>query len=198
VREVPASAITDPAWLDEQITATARLYRFDRRPSLGVLWWYSASSVLLGPPVESLADPSLACMTFRVHNDGRLLDATSDTLLGNDIAELGRRLHQTLSTCIRAVAEQTRAPERALWAIATDSLANRVLWAGGLPSAASALATAVGPSLPTPRYVTVSGRLVVRRASCCLLYQAPDQAKCVSCPRQPPAERLRRLRLPTS
>ena len=196
---VPASLITDPGWLGEQITATARLYRHDMRPTIGVLWWYSASSVLLGPPVESLvttgvaADPSLASLTLRLHTDGRLIDASSDSLLGNDIALLGRRLRETLSVCVGAVSRCTDAPPRTLWAIATDSLANRVLWAGGPPSLAERVALAVGPLLPMPRYVEVSGRLVVRRASCCLIYQAPGQAKCVSCPRQTPEERHRRL-----
>jgi hypothetical protein len=192
----------DPSWLGEQIAATARRYRHDVRPTIGVLWWYSASSVLLGPPVESLvatgvaADPALARLTLEVHADGQLLGATSDSLLGKDFTVLGARLHSMLSACIDAVSTDTGAAERALWAIATDSLANRVLWAGGAPSMAESLATAVGPELPMPRYVEVSGRLVVRRASCCLIYQAPGMPKCTSCPRQTPAERLRRLTLP--
>jgi hypothetical protein len=201
-RPVPASAITDPAWLGEQLAATARLYRHDVRPTIGVLWWYSASSVLLGPPIESLvangiaADPGLASMTLYLHADGRILEAGSDSVLGDDFAKLGRRLEDTLSTCVGAVAAETDAAERALWAIASDSLANRVLWAGGSTSLAEQVAAAVGPMLPMPRYVEVSGRLVVRRASCCLIYQAPGMKKCTSCPRQTPAERLLRLRLP--
>jgi ferric iron reductase protein FhuF len=198
---VPASAIKDHRWLGEQIAATARLYRHDVRPTIGVLWWYSASSVLLGPSVESLvatgvaADPTLESMALELHDDGRMLGATSDSLLGKDLAVLGARLHTMLWVCIEAVATNTGAPERALWAIATDSLANRVLWAGGQPAVAEEVAVAVGPKLPTPRYVEVSGRLVVRRASCCLIYQAPGMKKCTSCPRQTPAERLLRLRL---
>ena len=94
------------------------------------------------------------------------------------------------------LASASGASPRALWAIATDSLANRVLWAGGAESVARMVAAAVGPELPVPRYVEVSGRLVVRRASCCLIYQAPGMEKCTSCPRQTPAERLRRLTLP--
>ena len=188
---VPASSIADPGWLDAQLTATGRWYRLDDRPATGVLWWYSASSALLGPAVSSF-DPGLDAMALEVNPNGLILDARSDTAL-RDPAKLGRRLEELLSTCIGAVATVSGASARALWAIATDSLANRVLWAGGTPAVAEKLAAAVGPQLPTPRYVTVSGRLVVRRASCCLIYQAPGQTKCVSCPRQTPEDRMGRL-----
>ncbi len=188
---VPASVITDAGWLDTQLAAAARWYRYDHRPTIGVLWWYSASSALLGPPVESF-DPGLDRVTLRVNPHGLVLDARSDTVL-SDLAKLGRRLEETLAACVDAVSARSGAPVRALWAIATDSLANRVLWAGESPKLAEKLAAAVGPVLPIPRYYEVAGRLVVRRASCCLVYEAPDQSKCLSCPRQPPAERLRRL-----
>jgi hypothetical protein len=191
---VTAAAVTDPSWLAEQLAATARRYRLLREASVGVLWWYSASSVLLGPPVESLvrggpvADP--AAVTLFLHPDGRVLDARSSGVI--PAGSLGSRLGEVLSAAVSAVAAASGAPEPALWAIATDSLANRVLWAGGAPSVAVDVAAAVG-SLPVPRYVTVAGTRVVRRASCCLIYQAPGEAKCVSCPRQHPDERRRRL-----
>ncbi len=185
---MPALAITDSGWLGAQIEATARRYRHGRLPDIGVLWWYSASSVLLGLPVES-RDPGLDSVTLYLHPDGRILDARSAAVLD----DVGERLAAALSVSIDAVVRQTGAPRRALWAIATDSLANRVLWAGKSPAVAERLAAGVGPALPMPRYVEVSGRLVVRRASCCLIYLAPGQAKCTSCPRQTPEERLRRL-----
>ena len=196
---VPATAITEPVWLAEQLDAAARRYRLDRRATVGVLWWYSASTVLLGPPVESLiatgvaADPDLSSVTLYLHADGRLLHATSDAVLGNDPGKLGRRIEETLSTSIDAVAAASGAPPRALWAIATDSLANRVLWAGGTPAVAHRLARAIGPLLPPPRYVEVGGQTIVRRASCCLVYEVAGCEKCTSCPRQPPDERLRRV-----
>ena len=140
--------------------------------------------------VEPAAHHGLAPSSARA-SCRRRLAIPPDSLLGNDIVVLGRR--ETLSACVGAVSRGTGAPVRTLWAIATDSLANRVLWAGGSPSVAEKLALAVGPLLPMPRYVEVSGRLVVRRASCCLIYQAPRQAMCVSCPRQTPEERRRRL-----
>jgi len=193
---VTASAVTDPSWLAEQLAATARRYRLDRPASVGVLWWYSASSVLLGPVAEScvrggpVADPSLAAVTLFLHPDGRVLDARSAGVVAAE--SLGERLGGALSAAVAAVAAASGAREPALWAIATDSLANRVLWAGGAASVAAGLAASAG-SLPEPRYVTVAGTRVVRRASCCLIYQAPGEAKCVSCPRQHPDERRRRL-----
>lgn len=192
---VTATAVTDPSWLTAQLAATARRYRLDRRAAVGVLWWYSASSVLLGPPAESAvrggpaADPALDAMTLYLHPDGRVLDATSARTVPAD--ELGPRLAEALATAVGAVAAASGARERALWAIATDSLANRVLWAGGPASVAAELA-ATGP-MPVPRYVSVHGTRVVRRASCCLIYEAPGERKCVSCPRQLPSERWLRL-----
>jgi FhuF 2Fe-2S C-terminal domain len=189
---VPASSITDPGWLDAQLAATARWYSLDDPRTIGVLWWYSASSALLGPPVASF-DPGLDRVTLQVNANGFVLDARSEVALP-DFAKLGRRLEEMLATCVSAVSARSGAAARALWAIATDSLANRVLWAGESSALADKLAAAVGPVLPKPRYVEVSGRLIVRRASCCLIYEAPGQSKCASCPRQTPAERLRRLK----
>jgi hypothetical protein len=97
-----------------------------------------------------------------------------------------------VATCAAAVASASGAAPRALWAIATDSLANRVLWAGG--AGEHAVALAADERFPVPRYVEVGGQRAVRRASCCLVYEAPGQQKCVSCPRQKPDDRLRRLR----
>ncbi|HEX6358275.1 (2Fe-2S)-binding protein [Actinophytocola sp.] len=161
-----------------------------------MLWWYSASSVLLGPTAESyvrggpVADPALGEMTLSLHPDGRVLDARSGATV--DRAMAPELVADLVATCVSAVATASGASSRALWAVATDSLANRVLWAGG--SAAHAQALAADERFPTPRYVEVSGQRVVRRTSCCLIYEAPGQQKCVSCPRQTPDDRLRRLR----
>ncbi len=193
---MPAAAVTDPDWLAAQLDANARRFRLPDRAANGVLWWYSASSVLLGPPAETYvrggpaADPALASLTLFLHPDGRVLDARSASTV--DRAELPKRLGAVLEMCVDAVAAPSGASVPTLWAIATDSLANRVLWAGGSPDVA--LELAADSRLPRPRYVEVAGRRVVRRASCCLIYEAPGQQKCTSCPRQHPDERLRRLR----
>ncbi|PPK64387.1 (2Fe-2S)-binding protein [Actinokineospora auranticolor] len=190
---VPVSQVGDETWLTAQITAAARMYRCDDRKTLGVLWWYSASSVLLAPTVESLVVTSHALSPSRVtlylHPDGRLLAARSDTTTPTP----GDDLRETLDTAITAIAKRTGAAPRALWAIATDSLANRALWAGGTPERAKSIAAEV-KELPVPRFVQVNGRDYVRRGSCCLIYEAATSPKCVSCPRQLPEERIARLR----
>ncbi len=183
----PISLIQDVGWLSSQIALAARRYRTRDQAVLGVLWWYSASLVLLGPVVESSADP--ASVKVLVEPDGRVLSATASALCRDP----GPRLRKVISASAGALSSLTGAPERALWAITTDSLANRVLWAGGRPDDAVALARAVGPELPVPRFVEVGGRTVVRRASCCLVYETPGAEKCVSCPRQTPADRMARL-----
>jgi len=193
---VSAVAVTDPAWLADALAATAARFRLTGSVTTGVLWWYSISSVLLGPVAESyvlggrVADPALASMTLFTQPDGRVLDARSSSTV--DASAAPERVAAVVATCVDAVAKASGAAERALWAIATDSLANRVLWAGG--SAVHAVALAADDRFPVPRYVTVGGQAVVRRASCCLVYQSPGQQKCVSCPRQKPDDRLRRLR----
>lgn len=161
-----------------------------------MLWWYSASSVLLGPPAESyargghVAEPALDSMTLFLHPDGRVLDARAGATV--DRAQAPPLLADLVATCVSSVASASGAAPRALWAIASDSLANRLLWAGGTTADAEALAA--DERFPTPRYVEVAGQRVVRRVSCCLVYEAPGQQKCVSCPRQHPDDRLRRLR----
>ncbi|SDC65037.1 (2Fe-2S)-binding protein [Actinokineospora iranica] len=186
-------ALGDRRWLAAQIAAAGRLYRCGDQTVLGVLWWYSASSVLVAPTVESLLVTGFALDPARVrlylHPDGRLLAARSDAVCPAP----GPALRAVLSAAIDCVSELTGARGRALWAVAGDSLSNRVLWAGGSPADAVELAAAIGP-MPVPRFVSVGGRNVVRRASCCLIYAATGAEKCVSCPRQPPAERMRRLR----
>lgn len=185
--EVPGAAITDPEWLTEQLVLSARRYPLGDRTTLGVLWWYSASSVLFGVVVES-RDPALESVTLLLEQDGRVLEARSPVFDG----DLPARTHEMLTAAISSVAAVSGARERQLWAIAADSLATRLLWADKTAQAAD-LAAAIGPELPMPRYVEVRGREFVRRVSCCLIYQGTSTAKCTSCPRQKPSERLERL-----
>jgi FhuF-like iron-sulfur protein len=192
---MPALAIGDPAWLGEQLAMTARRFRVDGRTA-GVLWWYSASTVLLGPVASTfvedgpVAAPLIDTMTLSVHQDGRLLDAHAMSLMPR--SWVPEKLGELVDFCVQAVVSGSGAAERSLWAIASDSLANRVLWAGGGEVEAAALAA--DERFPVPRFVEIAGRRVVRRSSCCLVYESPGQQKCVSCPRQPPDDRLRRLR----
>jgi FhuF 2Fe-2S C-terminal domain len=183
----PISVISDPLWRAEQLRRTARRFRVPARTAT-VLWWYSASSVLLGPTATGFVSggPVPATDSLVMRPDGQLVDARASTFVARDDAP--SLVGELVSACVTALGE----PSRALWAIASDSLANRVLWAGGTPSDAEALAA--DERFPVPRFVEVGGQRVVRRSSCCLVYESPGEQKCVSCPRQRPDDRLRRLR----
>jgi ferric iron reductase protein FhuF len=168
----------------------------DRRV-LATVWWYSASTVLLTPP--------LAGLVAGVPLSGRLEDISISLLPGGLPAaavaaaggkDLAGDVRDSLAAVITAVAEAGRMRERPLWAIATDSLANQLLTLGralgdvrAVTAEARPLAAAIGAPLPEPRYVDVAGARFTRRASCCLMYLLPGQPLCTSCPRRAPAER---------
>ncbi|WP_410670944.1 (2Fe-2S)-binding protein [Amycolatopsis sp. cmx-4-68] len=252
----PATLLADPEWVRTRIGGAAKLYGCARPEVLGTIWWYSLSSVLVAPAVESLvaaasagraldgetadrgesperadrvaspsptgtapaepsalsapadpaaanhsagpvlADPSLDAMELDLLADGRFLGARSTRPLSGGLPELGAALAGALGAAIATVAAVTGARARALGAIATDSIGNRLLWTPD-PERAMALAeplvAAIGLGLPKPRFVRVGRTPAVRRASCCLIYEVGNP-KCVSCPRQTPAERDARLR----
>jgi FhuF 2Fe-2S C-terminal domain len=197
------------------------------------LWWYSATLVLIGPAVRELVahgavpDLSLAGLRLSLRADGYLdravlppTTARGTTRPAADPAvlpaglscaagDLGRRLDDLLGRVIDPLARAGGAGERALWAIAVDALATRIL---AETTAGAGAAVTVGPAdlavavassgsrlRPLPRYVDVTvgstslRRRYVHRVSCCLLYRVPG-GLCTSCPRQTPAERGRRQR----
>ena len=193
---VPAGLLADPRRVGVLIEA-----RGARTADLRVLattWWYSASAVLLAPPLAGLAtglplSARLEDLGVAVRPDG-LPAAAVATAPGGDPAE---DLRTTLSVLIAATAAAGRMRERPLWGVATDSLATVLLTVGralgdvpGVTARAASLAEAIGLPLPVPRYVDVSGVRFVRRVSCCLVDQLPGGSLCTSCPRRPPAERL--------
>ncbi len=219
--ELPATALADPSWVADDLDRARRLHGRATPAVLGTIRWYSASSVLVAPAVEPWVhtrvarDPALAAVTFDVTPDGRFLDAHSARTLGRDPAALGAALVRAVDAAVTAFAQASGASPRALWAVGVDSLANRLLWAAattGDPDAAPRLAGELADHMeraardlpgcvwngsPRPRFTTVGSRLVLRRSSCCLIYEAPAtrDAKCASCPRQTPSEREQRLRL---
>ncbi|MCZ2836162.1 (2Fe-2S)-binding protein [Modestobacter sp. VKM Ac-2985] len=200
---VPGPLLADPAWTAEVLAARAVRQRTDDRRVLATVWWYSVSSVLL--------TPVLAGLVTGVSLSARLADTTVHALAGGvPVAATTRRsggrdvvgdLRTTIGSVVAAVAEAGGTRERPLWAIATDSLANRLLALGravgdegAVTALAGPLAAAIGEPLPAPRYVDV-GRpgggtaRFTRRASCCLLYRVPHEVLCTSCPRRDPGER---------
>jgi ferric iron reductase protein FhuF len=197
-----AALLTDPGRIDTLLAARAARQATDDLRVLATVWWYSASSVLLTPPLAGLVtgvplSGRLDDLTLSVLPDGLPVAATSQAPAG----ELGRELRTTLGAVIPAIAAAGHLRERPLWAIATDSLATVLLTLGrALGDVATAtglaapLAAAIGPVLPSPRYEDVGGSRFVRRASCCLLHRLPGGPVCTSCPRRPPAERQLLLR----
>jgi hypothetical protein len=194
---VPAVRLADPGWTAERLAVRAARGGTADRRVLATVWWYSASSVLVTPVLAGLVigrplSARLADTTLWELAGGLPVAATSSAP-GEDPAA---QLRDALAAAGAAVAAAGRLRERPLWAIATDSIANRLLALGealgDVPRAtalAAPLAAAVGPPLPAPRYVDVRGRRWTRRASCCLLYRVPGEPLCTSCPRRPPAER---------
>ncbi|MEV7040994.1 (2Fe-2S)-binding protein [Amycolatopsis sp. NPDC051061] len=235
----PATLLADAEWVRARIGGAAKLYGCARPEVLGTIWWYSLSSVLVAPALESLVaategapdpvpagrakrsasgptvgsapaappaaersagpalvDPSLDAMEIDLLADGRFLGARSTRALAGGLPELGAAFGGALGAAITTIAAVTGARARALGAIATDSIGNRLLWTPD-PERAMALAeplvAAIGLDLPRPRFQRVGRTPAVRRASCCLIYEVGNP-KCVSCPRQTPAEREARLR----
>jgi ferric iron reductase protein FhuF len=194
---VPATLLADAAWTADTLAARAPRQGTDDRRVLATVWWYSASTVLLTPALAGLVTgvplsarlPDTAVSMLA----GRLPVAAVSSAPGGDP---GAELRESLAAVVAAVAEAGRMRERPLWAIATDSIANRLLALGralgdvpGATALAAPVAAAVGAPLPVPRYVDVAGARFTRRASCCLLYRVPYEPMCTSCPRRPPAER---------
>jgi ferric iron reductase protein FhuF len=194
---VPVAGLADPVVVGELVTARARALRAAEPRVAATVWWYSASAVLLAPPLAGLVvgvplSARPADLSLSVGPGGLPVAATS-TALGIDP---GPELRELLTAVVGAVAEVGGLRERPLWAIATDSLATGLLTLGRVLGAVPAvtglagrLAEAVGPPLPEPRYEDVAGSRFVRRASCCLVYRLPGGPLCTSCPRRTPAER---------
>ncbi|MEU4319366.1 (2Fe-2S)-binding protein [Nocardia fluminea] len=212
---VPGHVLTDPAWVAARIDAMSRAWGTDVPRVAGTLWWCMAASTLVeqiavayaaGTPAPVAALGDFDCV---VRPDGGVehaqfhrvpVDATGRSVRSDVGGETGAAasdevadaLRDTLTAVISQVAAVSGAGVPALWAVVADAIGNRALDAGS-PDAAVRLAADVGPRLPTPRFVTVEGRAFVRRASCCLVYEAPGREMCTSCPKRSPAERTELL-----
>ncbi len=196
-RRLPAELLADAGWTAERVTALGRRYRSADRRVLATVWWYSASAVLLAPVAAGLATgrPLSARLadTTLYEVGGTLLAGVSAAPSGPDPAA---DLRGALAAAIGAVVAAGGVRERPLWAVATDSLAGRLLAVGralgdvaAVTALAAPLAAAVGDPMPAPRFTDVGGTRFVRRASCCLLYRLPGEGMCTACPGRPPADR---------
>lgn len=201
-RTISATAFADADWTAQRLRELAVRYGTGEPAVLAALWWYSASAVLVAPALAGLVTgrPLSARLTdtsVTLLADGLPIGATSSAPGGDVPAEL----RGTLSAAVTAVAAAGGVRTRPLWAIATDSIASRLLMVGSqvgdVPRAtalAVSLAGEIGPPLLTPGFVDVAGTRFVRRVSCCQLYRAPGQPMCTACPRRPEAERTALLR----
>ncbi len=214
----PGTRLLDRDWLATRVEDTGRRWACDDTRVNATLWWYSASVTLVAAApgmllaVQRAPDPNPHRQRITLQPNGYLAASRSDaTLAGVD--EYATALPGALGGVIETLAEVSGASTRALWAIASDSLAGRALEAGRLAGDV-ALGTTLAhrlscPPLLAPRYVDVdpftvtsalassaepeSARRYVRRSSCCLIYAATGGDKCLSCPRQRPLERAEGL-----
>lgn len=199
---VAAERVMDPEWLADQILVRGARWGTPDGRVLGVLWWYSASTVVVGPALAGLAvtgaglSSAPSHLVLHVAPDGRLLGAHSTAVAGDGPAAVGADLGANLAAMIGAVADVTSRGEAALWAIATDAVANQLAWIGQalgeverVTGLAAPLVAAMDRPMPEPRYVDVLGRRFVDRVSCCLIYRLPGGGMCTSCPRRHPDDR---------
>lgn len=208
---VPMADWSDPVWLAARVAASHRRYRTDDARVAATLWWFSASTALLTPALATLVvtrwavDPRPAATVLHMRRDGLPSGARSSGVAGQDPAAAGAVLGEAVAAYIDALAEVAPLRPRAAWAIAVDTIAGALLRAGttiGEPDAAAALAAplvtaagkAAGVAVPQPRFTAFPGMTFVHRTSCCLLYRAPGQPMCTSCPGRRPAEREADLR----
>jgi hypothetical protein len=180
------------------------------------LWWYSASSTFMLVPVAQMLATGRAfdmrpdAVMVRLDDTGTP-DAVRSSGWIDEPAELGAALTEMCGRFVDAVSTTASVHPPSLWAIASDSLANRALDVGtalGRIGEATELARQLATGLPTPRFVDVDAlraaepadgddpapgrRRFLQRSSCCLVFEVGDH-KCSSCPRQRPETRLARL-----
>lgn len=205
--DIPAARMLELDWMAARVRDAARRWKCDGHVA-GTLWWYSASSTLVIVPIATalVTGTATAVRLDGAHcglrEDGYLRGlASPPTITG--ITALASALTETLGAVTDALSGASGIRTGPLWAITTDSIANRSLDVGaslGRRELGSAYATdlvdamrAAGAPMPRPRFVDVAGTRFTRRCSCCLLYETGGSDKCVSCPRRSPDDRMQGL-----
>jgi ferric iron reductase protein FhuF len=205
--ELPATVIQDREWLAGQIQLRGEIWGIDDRRILATLWWCSASTMLVTPGILAIAtdgtclSPRLEHIVIHHQSSSRFSGSHgTEAMPDDDLDAFAAELRSTLGTVIDQLGPYLPRP-RPLWAIASDAIADRFLWAGQRtrqqgPATfyASRVITSIGAPMPQPRYVDVpplpqgttaeaAAQLRIQRNSCCLLYRVPRQSPCRSCPR---------------
>lgn len=217
VRPDGAVAPTDRVTVEAALARSAARWPGVSPSTSATLWWYGSSSTLALVVAAQIAvtgrtvDPSAPTVTLG--DTGTVSAMTSTRTL--DAGDAPAALATLLDAVTVALSAVPGMSGPSLWAIASDSIAGRALdvatalgRAGEAATLAELLASHPGMHrFPRPRYVDVDGtgtvrpapdgdpaagtRRFVRRSSCCLVFEA-GESKCVSCPRQLPADRARR------
>ncbi|MBM7414750.1 MULTISPECIES: (2Fe-2S)-binding protein [Nocardiaceae] len=210
--------IADPALLDVALARSAARWPDVSDTTGATLWWYGSSStvaLVLGAQIlvtGHCVDPTAPDAVTAIGDTGTVAALTSPTVAPSAdtaMADLVERMVGGLAQRVPGLS----APS--LWAIASDSVANRVLDVASAlgrvadATAAARLLTSQSRThrFPEPRFVDVTAdaivtpatgsapdahsRRVVRRGSCCLVFEAGVDM-CVSCPRRAPEDRARR------
>jgi hypothetical protein len=194
---VPVRDLADADRLTDLVRAHARLYPGASQAVTTTIWWYLASAVLTGPAAAgALAGVPLSAdaddLDLHLGPAGMPVAATSRRPGGDDP---GPALGATFGLLIEGLCVVGGLRPRPLWAVATDSLATRLLAFGRAQgrldratTLAGELVAASGAPVPPPRFVDVAGARFLVRSSCCLLYRAGGEL-CTSCPRRPADQR---------
>ncbi|MDZ7932961.1 hypothetical protein [Rhodococcus sp. NPDC076796] len=199
-----ATVMLDGEWLRARVDDTGRRWQCTDARVNGTLWWYSASSTIAFVAIAAAmvtgesADPRLDGARCFLRPDGYLGGTVSDRVI--EVSALPEALTETFTGIVDALAAASGARRQALWAIASDSIANRsvdvAVALGDQVLGSDFAAWLIGEmaaTLPKPRFVDVGGRRFTQRCSCCLLYETGGADKCTSCPRRSPSDRLRGL-----
>lgn len=197
-----ARELTSPTQLAELLAAHRQLYPGASPAVVATVWWYLASAVLVGPPAAGalVGVPLSAALDDLevVFGPAGMVSAAASVALGP--SDPGPDLGETLRAVIDALCAVAGLRPRPLWAIAVDSLANRLLTFGRARHEvdratvlAHQLTTSSGAPVPAPRVVDVDGARFVVRGSCCALYRTPGGELCTSCPRRTADDRAARL-----
>ncbi|GAA4308062.1 hypothetical protein [Klenkia terrae] len=144
---------------------------------LATLWWCSVSDRYVVAAAASLLATSRALsprvddVTLHRLPDSRVTGGTSGVeLIGEDpVTALGAAIRVTSSDVLPRVAEAGQMRERPLWAIATDALGNRFLWAGravGLDASPTATAVAAAVGVPLAPNWAPADSPAAPRAAC--------------------------------
>ncbi len=193
--------------LDDVLARAAQRWPDVTPAVLATLWWYGSSSTLATVLTAQLAVTG-RCVDI-AHDSARVTVGETGTVASLtaavtvDETRAGASFADAVDDLVEAVRRRIPTVSGAsLWAIASDSVANRALDVGSAldrddaPRWAALLTSERRRHpFPTPLFVDVTAngrsRRFLRRSSCCRVVDAGEDL-CTSCPRRTPADRAAR------